>query len=444
MTYLLFYLSWQHKKHGWKPLFKSSAAFAIMALPFLIWSFKKYIVPAETIDNVNHENWIELYKLACPQNFTFISHSLQSMATNLRIFLDATRGYALLFSFYLLNAFHNEKFKNDKKSQSVIFAGTIFFIISFMTSYIIPNKFVTDLNLVRNSQFMLLILMAHTVILLSETYDRRQWLILLPIAVLLPFIRFSSYVAPLSGILIALIIALDNWISKSKSKKRTALLTCLSLCILVLLFLLFKEFSLHRYSKAAKLSLYAIITLSAINYFVGFFIKNKGTLKVLRKIFIIIPFFILLINYIYYHHKHIKIEKQGKGFWQMQRNWIDMQNYVKKHTPTNAYLLVPHDMEMGGFRIFSERKIICSYRDCGIIGFDYNAAVEWQKRLKDIGSFQVFISRPVTPAITNAILKYKVNYIVFMNYLDPGGNSLLRPVYRNDVYSLYQVIPNPI
>jgi len=121
-----------------------------------------------------------------------------------------------------------------------------------------------------------------------------------------------------------------------------------------------------------------------------------------------------------------------------------MQKYVKEHTPVDAMLLVPHDMEMGGFRIFSERKIIFSYRDCGIIGFDYAAAIEWQNRLKDIENFQVFVKGPLENVIAKAILKYRVNYIVFMQYMHPGKNPLLELVYENDVFALYKVLVNPL
>ncbi len=42
------------------------------------------------------------------------------------------------------------------------------------------------------------------------------------------------------------------------------------------------------------------------------------------------------------------------------------------------------------------------------------------------------------------IPEYKVNYIVFMNYLAPKANPILKPVYRNTVFSLYEVLINPI
>jgi hypothetical protein len=135
----------------------------------------------------------------------------------------------------------------------------------------------------------------------------------------------------------------------------------------------------------------------------------------------------------------LHIEQHGGGFWQLQRNWVDMQRYVKAHTPQKSLLLVPYDMEMGGFRIFSERKIIVSYRDCGIIGFDYAAAREWRARIRDMEPFKVLVDGPVALALRKAVAEYQVNYIIFMKYMDPGSNSLLAHEYTNEAFALYRV-----
>ena len=96
-------------------------------------------------------------------------------------------------------------------------------------------------------------------------------------------------------------------------------------------------------------------------------------------------------------------------------------------------------MEMGGFRIHSERKVLVCYRDCGIVGFDYLAALEWKKRIKDVEAFKVFIDKPISEAIVNAITKYKVNYIVFMKYAAPPDNQIIKKIYQNEVFVLYKV-----
>ena len=90
--------------------------------------------------------------------------------------------------------------------------------------------------------------------------------------------------------------------------------------------------------------------------------------------------------------------------------------------------------------------MVC-YRDCGIIGFDYPAAVEWKKRLKDVEGFCVLTKdqRALQQALIKAILQYKVNYIVFMRYTESREDvPLLEKLYENEVFSLYKVKTNPV
>ena len=161
----------------------------------------------------------------------------------------------------------------------------------------------------------------------------------------------------------------------------------------------------------------------------------------LRRLLIIIPLTGAFISFCIFHYNYLQIKHHGTGFWQLQRNWEDMQRYVRDHTPKDALLLTPYNMDMGGFRIHSERKVLVCYRDCGIIGFDYPAAVEWQKRVKDIEEFKVYTDKPIEHAVVTAILKYKVDYIVFMNYYAPKeDNAVLKKVYQNEVFSLFRVL----
>ena len=172
--------------------------------------------------------------------------------------------------------------------------------------------------------------------------------------------------------------------------------------------------------------------------------KEKGAGLLSRKIFIIIPLFIFTIQYSIYHYKRIQIQKNDVGFWGLQNSWEDMQRFVKDHTEKSAVLLAPYNMEMGGFRIGSERRIISCYRDCGIVGFDFNAAVEWLKRINDIKAFKVQQTEPTATAVQKAIMKYNVDYIVFMRYSAPKESAVLKRLYTNNHFVLYEVVKNNI
>jgi hypothetical protein len=124
----------------------------------------------------------------------------------------------------------------------------------------------------------------------------------------------------------------------------------------------------------------------------------------------------------------------------MLRDWKDMQLYVRDNTPKDAMILTPYDMPMGGFRINSNRKVLVCYRDCGIIGFDYAAALEWHKRIEDIKSLKIYTSERVDRDVLQAVLKYGIDYVVFMKYYEPSdGNPIFKKIYENTVFSLYQV-----
>lgn len=286
--------------------------------------------------------------------------------------------------------------------------------------------------------------MGYSTILIMETIQKEKWLAAFSLALLIPLIRFGHYATTLSAIAMLFLISFVSWLNREKNLRRWTILGISLIGFIASAGGIISVFISRNYNPSALISLWITFGLLALNYGLHFLFKNPKAQTIFRRMFVLIPFCVFTINFIYYHHRHLAIEKSGRGFWQMQRNWIDMQKYVKNHTHKNAIILVPHDMEMGGFRIRSERKIVMSYRDCGLIGFDYAATVEWQRRLKDIGAFQVFVKKPIEPALKNAISKYKVNYIVFMNYLDPGENVVLKKVYRNEVYILYRVLPNPV
>ena len=159
-----------------------------------------------------------------------------------------------------------------------------------------------------------------------------------------------------------------------------------------------------------------------------------------RKLFLIIPLLVYTIQYTVFHYQKLYAEKHESGFWQLQRNWEDMQFFVKEHTDQNAMILTPYNMEMGGFRIFSDRKVVVCFRDIGLIGFDYSAAIEWTKRIQDVKAFQISVTEPLINSIQNAINKYNATYIVFMRYAKPTQDtSWLKHVYTNESFSLYRV-----
>ncbi len=438
-AYMVVYLGWQQRKYSWRMLGKTIATFSFFSLPFFVWAFQKHFVRTDAADKSIYANWIALYKIACPQNFTFLENPPEVMMKNLEVFMRGTQAYWVLVALYLLNMVHNQKFRNDLKAQASFWTGVGLIGVSFVCSYVIPNRFILDLNLVRNSQYLLFILTGYTIILFFDL-PREQWGRLSLGGFVFPLIRLGSYMTAYVGSFMLAALTLINLCKKEERGVRFIFFFVLVASGLIAAgWLMVQEFLTHKWSSSAHWGLvimYGFLTATTV---IVFSRREEKKRTALAHIMVSVILLVIFVNNVQYHIRRLKIEESGGGFWQMQRNWIDMQNYVRTHTPKGASLLAPNDMEMGGFRIFSERSVVCCYRDCGIIGFDYKAAVEWQRRLKDIDAFKVLVKEPITTAIANAIYKYKVNYIVFMRYLEPGSNALLEPVYHNDVFALYKV-----
>ncbi|MEW5895784.1 MAG: DUF6798 domain-containing protein [Candidatus Omnitrophota bacterium] len=430
MCYLGFYLLW---KKEWKSLGKSSVMFFISAMPFIIWTLKQHLTANQPQPQLNE--WLHLYQLACPQNFLFHHTSLAHIFENLKNIINATSPYLRLAVLTLFYALFSPVFRKDRKTQSILIAGGLLLGFSFIFSYLIPVKFILDLNLIRNEQFMLFFLTGYYMIWLWEQLkqDSRKFFIAL---LVLPLIRFGPVISSMAIAMItmAFLIRLPE---RPLTVKKLLIPSGLFIISFVILGGMIIELRQHSYGFATLLLLFSseitILICSAISFWRP---------ELIRRLMSLALFLLLTLdmgNSIYYHALHIKIEQKGAGFWQLQRNWIDMQNYVRENTPEDALLFVPYDMEMGGFRIRSERSIVMSYRDCGVVGFDYQAGEEWKRRLDEIEPFKVFVTEPLNKVMLTAILKYRVDYIVFMNYVHLPENPVLTEVYRNETFKLYKV-----
>lgn len=443
--FMFMYLLTTIRRHGMAKLLKVTAAFGICALPVALVSARKHVSLAMTADSDIYQNWMDLYLIACPQNFLFVNIPLNVILKNSTAFFQATKAYWVLAVFYALNMILHPRFRRDKKVQASILTGFALIVLSFIFTYVFPVRFVLDLNLVRNEQFILFFLMGYTTLLLWDEIQKSRWSAA-GLGILFSLIRFGNYLTVFTG------ITLIGWIGLSRIRNRPRpwtvakkmLTACLGLCLAIGLWGLKGQFLAHRYNPAAMITLSGIVILLLANAVWPYVFRHAAAIPLMRRLILLIPLLGFSANFVFYHGHHVRIEKTAPGFWQLQRNWIDMQNYCRTHTPKDALFLIPNDMEMGGFRIFSERKVICDYRDCGIIGFDYKAAVEWQRRLNDISTFKVIVDGPITKPLANAMFKYKANYVIFMRYMNPEKNPYLAPVYQNQAFSLYKVLINPL
>jgi hypothetical protein len=434
MFCIVVYLLWDFKKVGFKTIFFAISSYLLCSLPFLVWTFKTRVMESSHFDIKSYPDWINLFYLACPQNFFFAQYSSlpwKTFTQNPRLLFEATQSYLFLIVLFILNLIFNEFFRRTKKAVLFSVGGFILLILCLVFTYIYPHPFFIDLNLERNTQFLLFILMGFTTIMLMKDMEEGDTLNAFMLAVFFAFFKYAESI----GIVSILMILVWFWWNKTKDSKHPG-----KFFLIFLLFLggglIFKIFSMISYQPFVYRNL-ALLGFSLILFY--FILKLKG-LKNLYQWFILIPLTVFFLQYAGYYQSKLKDEQAGQGFWRLQRSWEDMQRFVKASTPKDALILIPYNMEMGGFRIFSERKVLVCYRDCGIIGFDFQAAVEWNKRIKDIQAFKVNINAPLRDAVANAILKYHANYIVFLKVAAPKDTtSVLEKLYSNNDFVLFSV-----
>jgi hypothetical protein len=385
MMFLSVYVILFIKDQG-RTFLKTTVAFVVLALPFLLWHLPKAFHgrPAAPLDE-----WLPLYLQSCPQCFPLGSADPKQLITSISVLLKQLYPYVFLVILYLSHCFLNKDFRRDTKAHVIFWVSAFMIALGFFFAYAVPNRFMLDLNLGRMAQFVHFLLMGYTALFLMKLAQRPH-----------PAWAFAAAV-------IFTILGLAHTPTFFSRLGKHALLFPVLAVFLVLLF------ALRKSSFASQL----------------------------KRLSLVIPLVWMFGSFCVLHYNYLQLRDKGGGFWQLQRNWEDMQFYVRDHTPKDAMLLTPYDMEMGGFRIHSDRKVVVCYRDCGIIGFDYGAAKEWAKRIKDIEPFKVYSREDILPALMNADRKYGANYIIFMKYYEPQQEiSFLKKLYANEVFSLYQIV----
>ncbi|MBP9855286.1 MAG: hypothetical protein KBD53_10520 [Candidatus Omnitrophica bacterium] len=434
MTYLGMYLLLDGK---FKKLIFSCTAFILSALPFLIWMINQKI-HAPAVPPGFYDGWLELFLIACPQNFLFQERSLIQVFSTFSTAMLALGPYLFLIALYAFNMIFNESFRRSKQSQAFCICGFGLLIVSFIFSYPIPSRFVINLNLIRNAQYLNFILMGYTTIwitrkVLNTNLSQAYWA-----AVLLGLLCLKDILGVFILFVVSLAIVIRRQETVENKDWRDIALRIVDVGLAAaMLYILYQHFEFT----GSKFKFLAIsIAAVSVMYLIFSFIRRANLPKWLNLSFIIIPLTTLFIYFCVLHYNYIRVTTKGGGFWQLQRNWEEMQGFVKANTPKDALIMVPYNMEMCGFRIGSERKIIVSYRDCGIVGFDYAALKEWERRVKDIEHFKVIPDGPIQSALVNGLSKYKADYIVFMRFLAPkSSNSTLVKLHENEIFVLFKV-----
>ena len=436
MLYMLTFLLFCHP-HRFKMIFQTSFIFILTSLPFLCWQIP-ISISREIAQPVPPREWMPLYLLSCPQNFLFGDTPIKEVWNTIHTWWGSFAQYLFLIGLYVFQLVVNPLFRKDKKVQAIMGLSWVLIGVVYFFDYIDPKRFVLDLNLLRVVQFVHFFMMGYiTIWACDQLRNSKPW-IALATALLILACGTTNLIGLFILGLVVMTFIVDTMIQKP-----------LKLETIIKKGIFLGAIGFFIYALGMELSTSSQVpvfwnrfdyVLAAMGVLFLILLFNNENLW-LRRLLIIIPlsgsFIIGVVNI----NEYFDLKKNGAGPWELLRDWEDMQFFVRDHTPQNALFLTPYDMPMGGFRINSDRKPLVCYRDCGIIGFDYAAAVEWNKRIRDIKSFKVYTGNRIDDSVLVAILKYKVNYVIFMKYYGPPGDTpVLKKIYENSVFSLFQVL----
>lgn len=123
--------------------------------------------------------------------------------------------------------------------------------------------------------------------------------------------------------------------------------------------------------------------------------------------------------------------------------WIDVQRWARNNTPKDAVFLTP--AQPGGFRLHSERPVVCEWRDGTQMYFSASFAREWFRRLNalrrdmvlDARGRNVLSYKPLERLGEEEIIRtakeYQAQYIV----LPLNRERNLRLVYSNSAWGVF-------
>lgn len=444
MVYMCIYLLITCKKHGLKPLLKSILIFILCMSPFLIFIIKtKASLWVQPLSQTASEwDWISICRAYMPEHFffqdSFSQYTLKEILSNLFLFIGATETTLFLIMLYILNITLNPDFQRQLKSHVMVLSAFALLGVCFIASYIIPNKFILGLQLLRNAHFILFLLPGYTMLFLLKTITKqRLWICSIIGFFFVAFVQ-RNLTSALCALMIVFLVLLNTALDKDKNKRKilSILLFGAGFILTTGIYITFLHIAnIHLFRN--NVFRIHIISLLCLNAIIGFQ-RLKKIPPLSKQFFIIVPLLFMTSTYVFSNYQRLTRDKNP--FDVLIESWEDIQRQTKKLTPKDAVILIPYDMLISGFRMHSERAIICADTDIGVfLAFDTARMPEWQQRMHDIASFKTSADSDLKPAIFNAVIKYNASYIVFPPKIAPPSSKTLQLLYQNQLFSLYKI-----
>jgi GH35 family endo-1,4-beta-xylanase len=123
--------------------------------------------------------------------------------------------------------------------------------------------------------------------------------------------------------------------------------------------------------------------------------------------------------------------------------WIQIQRWAAANTPKSALFLTPP--QQGGFRIYSDRSVVCEWRDGTQLYFSAEFAKDWWKKLMalrpvayDKSLHELFHGKSLEKMSDEEIVNLATEYGATHVVLPAGKETELDREFSNDAWSVYK------
>lgn len=242
----------------------------------------------------------------------------------------------------------------------------------------------------------------------------------------LPNWKLSGWGSLLIPLTLADIFIVTSKFNKSSSKKLTQALTLSTIVAIIVTCIHYIAGETAQIALVLQFQLLRVWLvpvylsyIAAANLAVNLLNKNSIALRVISGLICVGVVF----NFGKIAHAKIEVPHQS------EREWDQLQLWVKTHTPENSVIITP--VTRTGFRIHSHRAIVGEIKDGSSGLYSHQLANNWQQRINDLG-----LLIKTEAEIINLKTKYHADYLVTFI---PQNYSSFEKIHQTKTFIVYKL-----
>ena len=440
MMYIVVYQLLSLRRYGINTLLKTVLIYSVCALPFL-WHYIGVVFYNATQSPLTVKEWEPLFRKYASYLYIYGHDPLSYTFRKFPTAVTAMSQQIYLCLLYLLNVCHNQEFRQNKKNHAVFLTAVIAVLVSFLAGYVFPNKFLLTLSLPRHQEFLKVILTGFTTIWFFKCCrTAKPWQ-----AGILSFLFLIVGDKTIFSMLAIIMVVFMIYARKSIviSSRLWRYVAC-GVCVVMFLgagYMIYFVHSMFRLNPFSSVWIQSSVVLIIFLIIISYVSRLRRWRVPLCRLIMCVPILVMFVGYGL--RVYAKTTRPKTALEHLRGDFRKMAEFVRKNTDKDALFLIPYDMPFHGFRIFSERSLVVSAGDGGIVFFNLPATRDFEQRLKAVQNFKISPTqqelRQIPFDIRNAVIGYGVDYVVFPALISPLTDKYLAKVKTTDFLVLYQV-----